>query len=121
MGPRQRSSPMSTTRLSWAALALCTVLGTAAAQAPVAPLVILRPTQRQGEAASVRTGTALTGGGAVTVTQPSPDRLLLGVTGVAAAKANPFKPSHAQLDAKIEQGFEVVFPAGAKPARLILE
>src|SRR5262245_57162518 len=112
---------MSTTRLTRAALVLCTVLGTASAQGPPAPAVILRQTNREGEAASVREGTALTGGGAVTVVQPSPDRLLLTVTGAAAAKANPFKPSHAVLDAKVEQGFEVVFPAGARPARLILE
>ncbi len=69
----------------------------------------------------MREGTALTGGGSVTVTQPSPDRLLLTVTGVAAAKANLFKPSHAMLDSNIEQGFEVIFPTGVKPARLILE
>jgi len=124
---------MSTTGLSWAALALCIVLGDAAAQTPTAashgappqpptaPPVILRPTQRNAEAASIREGTALTGGGGVIVAQPSPDRLLLTVTGAAAAKANPFKPSHALLDANVEQGFEVIFPAGVKPARLILE
>jgi hypothetical protein len=116
---------MSTTRFAGITLALACLLGReAAGQAPApaaAPAVVLRPTQRDGEAASLREGTALTGGGGVAVTQPSPDRLLLTVTGVAAAKANPFKPSQAVLDAHVEQGFEVVFPAGVKPARLILE
>jgi hypothetical protein len=113
-------------QFGWGALALGLLFGQEAggAQAPgpaATPAVILRPTQRDGEAASVREGTALTGGGAVAVTQPSPDRLLLTLTGVAAAKSNPFILSHALLDAKIDQEFEVIFPAGAKPARLILE
>jgi hypothetical protein len=64
---------------------------------------------------------ALTGGGAVTVLQPAPDTLLLTLTGAAAAKANPCAPSMATLEADVEQHFEVVFPAGLKPAQLILE
>jgi hypothetical protein len=88
---------------------------------PEAPVVFLKPTQRDGHAAPIRQGSALTGGGAVTVLQPAPDTLIITLTGAAAAKANPCKPSVASLEAAVEQQFEVVFPAGFKPAHLILE
>jgi hypothetical protein len=91
------------------------------AAAPEAPVVILKPTQRDGHVTPVTRCSALTGGGAVTVLQPAPDQLLITLTGAAAAKANPFMPSMASLEADVEQQFEVVFPAGVKPARLILE
>jgi hypothetical protein len=83
--------------------------------------VILKPTQRDGYAAPSHHCSALTGGGAVTVLQPAPDTLIITLTGAAAAKANPFAPSMAGLEAAVEQQFEVVFPGGVKPARLILE
>jgi hypothetical protein len=88
---------------------------------PEAPVVFLRPTQRDGHAAPSHHCSALTGGGAVTVLQPAPDTLIITLTGAAAAKANPFAPSMASLEAAVEQQFEVVFPAGFKPAHLILE
>jgi hypothetical protein len=91
------------------------------AAAPEAPVVLLKPTQRDGHATPVSRCSALTGGGAVTVLQPAPDQLLITLTGAAAAKANAFSPSMASLEAAVEQQFEVVFPAGVKPARLILE
>src|SRR5262249_33567004 len=69
----------------------------------------------------IRQCSALTGGGAVTVLQPAPDTLIITLTGAAAAKANPFAPSVAGLEAAVEQQFEVVFPAGVVPARLTLE
>jgi hypothetical protein len=86
-----------------------------------APVVFLKPTQRDGYVTPSRHSSALTGGGAVTVLQPAPDTLVVTLTGAAAAKANPFKPSVASVEAAVEQQFEVVFPAGVKPARLILE
>jgi hypothetical protein len=55
------------------------------------------------------------------VLQPAPDTLTITLTGAAAAKANPFAPSMASLEAAVEQKFEVVFPAGFTPAHLILE
>jgi hypothetical protein len=128
---------MSTTRFGWGArllvagLALAGLLAgrpAARAQTPAAkpaaaagPVVVLRPTQREGLVAPVHTGSALTGGGAVTLAQPAPDTLVLNVTAAAAAKANPCQPSTASVDANVEQQFEVVFPAGVKPARLVLE
>jgi hypothetical protein len=83
--------------------------------------VFLRPTQRDGHVTPIRHCSAVTGGGAVTVLQPSPDTLTLILTGAAAAKANPFASSMASLEAAVEQQVEVVFPAGIRPARLILE
>jgi hypothetical protein len=88
---------------------------------PEPPVVLLRPTQRDGHATPSHCCSALTGGGAVTVLQPAPDTLVITLTGAAAAKANPFAPSMASLEAAVEQQFEVVFPAGFKPAHLILE
>jgi hypothetical protein len=91
------------------------------AGAPEAPIVFLKPTQRDGHATSDHHCSALTGGGAVTVLQPAPDTLTITLTGAAAAKANPFASSMASLEAAVEQGFVVVFPTGYKPAHLILE
>jgi hypothetical protein len=83
--------------------------------------VLLKPTQRDGHVIPRHHGSALTGGGAVTVLQPAPDTLLITLTGAAAAKANPCAPSMASLEAAVEQQFEVVFPSGFRPAHLILE
>jgi hypothetical protein len=83
--------------------------------------VILKPTQRDGQVTPHSDCSARTGGGAVTVLQPAPDTLIITLTGAAAAKANPCKPSLASVEAVVEQQFEVLFPAGVKPARLILE
>jgi hypothetical protein len=91
------------------------------AVAPEAPVVFLKPTQRDGHVTPNSQCSARTGGGAVTVLQPAPDRLIITLTGAAAAKANPFAPSTASVEAAVEQQFEVVFPAGVRPARLILE
>jgi hypothetical protein len=88
---------------------------------PEAPVVFLKPTQRDGHVSPSHNCSALTGGGAVTVLQPAPDTLIITLTGAAAAKANPCTPSMASVEAAVEQQFEVVFPTGVKPARLILE
>lgn len=127
---------MNRSRLVWDATLLvrgltlvCLVFGSRPASAaepakagvPEGPVVFLRPTQRDGHVTPNRHCSAVTGGGAVTVLQPAPDTLTITLTGAAAAKANPFSPSTANLEAAVEQQFEVVFPAGVKPARLILE
>jgi hypothetical protein len=114
---------MSRTAFACGGLALALLLGgrPARAQGAKAPAVLLKPTHREGDAASTREGSALTGGGAVVATQPAPDTLVFTLTGVAAAKANPCKPSFAALESHVAQQFEVVFPAGLRPARLILE
>jgi hypothetical protein len=88
---------------------------------PEAPIVFLKPTQRDGHVTPTSECSARTGGGAVAVLQPAPDQLIITLTGVAAAKANPFSPSMASIEAAVEQQFEVVFPAAVRPARLILE
>jgi hypothetical protein len=114
-------------RLLGAGLALAgllAVLPAALSQAPpakAAPTVVLRATQREGLVSPVRQGSALTGGGAVAVAQPSPDTLVLTLTGVAAAKANPCGTSLATLEAWLAQNVEVVLPGGGTSARLIVE
>jgi hypothetical protein len=55
------------------------------------------------------------------VLQPAPGTLIITLAGAAAAKANPCAPSLASLEAGVKQQFAVVFPAGFKPANLILE
>jgi hypothetical protein len=118
-------------RLLVASLALTGLLAShpaAKAQAPstkpavaAGPAVLLRPTQREALVSPVHTGSALTGGGSVNLAQPTPDTMVVSVTAAAAAKANPCKPSAAVVEANVEQQFEIVFPAGPKPARLVLE
>src|SRR5689334_3839948 len=105
-------------RLLVAGLAVAGLLAgrpAAPAQAPPAKLaaavgavVLLRPGPREGLVAPVHTGSALTGGGAVTLAQPAPDTLVVGVTAAAAAKANPCQPSSATVEASVDQQFEVV-------------
>jgi hypothetical protein len=122
---------MSRNRFGWGARLLAGGLtalaclfagrGPASAAAPEAPVVLLKLGPRDGHVSPASDCSALTGGGAVTVVQPAPDVLVITLTGAAAAKANPFTISTASLEAAVEQQFEVVFPAGVKPARLILE
>jgi hypothetical protein len=88
---------------------------------PLAPVVLLKPTQRDGRVAPSHEGPALTGGGTINVLQPAPDTLAITMTGAAAAKANPCSASIACVEAVVDQQFEVVFPAGFRPAQLILE
>jgi hypothetical protein len=71
------------------------------AAAPEAPVVLLKPTQRDGHVSPYSQCSSLTGG-AVTVLQPAPDQLIITLTGAAAAKANPFAPSTASLEAAVE-------------------
>src|SRR5262249_35046108 len=80
-----RRAPWSRRRFGWATRLLVAGLARAGllagrpvvpAQAPPAkptaagPVVLLRPTQREGLVTPVHTGSALTGGGAVTLAQP---------------------------------------------------
>jgi hypothetical protein len=104
--------------LAGALLGLMTLVQAARAAEPV---VVLRPTHRDGQVVPRRCGWAHTGGGDIVVTQPSPDTLVFTLTGAAAAKGMPVKASHAELTATLCQEFEVLFPGGYKPARLTLE
>src|SRR5262245_22160950 len=90
-------------------------------QTPAAPVVALRPVHRDATVVPAHTGAAVTGGGDVLVTQPSADTLIVTLTGAVAAKGTPVIGSHAELTTEVDQEFEVVFPNGARPARLTVE
>src|SRR5262245_31974229 len=85
------------------------------------PIVVLRPTTREGPGVPSRFGWAINGGGEVSVVQPAPDTLVMTLNGVVAAKGNPIKPSSAELVADLTQQFEILFPQGFKPVQLGLE
>src|SRR5258707_4286006 len=90
------------------------------AQAP-APPVSLSLGARQAKAVPVREGCTHTGGGNVDVQQPSPDRLVITMTGVAVAVPHPCKHSTAALFFELDQDFEVSFDKpDVKKAKLTL-
>jgi len=67
---------------------------------------------RQAAATPTRAGFTHTGGGNIDMQQPSPDTLVVTMTGVAVAGAHPCKDSVAALDFDLNQCFEIV---AAKP------
>src|SRR3954470_13729765 len=75
---------------------------------PAVPAVTLRPGPREGHVTPYRSGTTHTAGGNVDVAQPTPDTLVLTLTGVAVATDHPCG-SAAALRFEAEQCFEVVF------------
>jgi hypothetical protein len=77
--------------------------------------------ERQGNATPLRQGFTHTGGGNVDVSQPSPDTVVVTMTGAAVAGGHPCKPSVASFDFDLKQDFEVVFEkSSVKAARLTL-
>jgi hypothetical protein len=83
----------------------------ASGQAP-APAVTLDLGTRQGQGQPHCAGFTHTGGGNIDVSQPSPDTVVVTVTGVAVAGGHPCKDSLAALTFDVCQEFEVTF---AKP------
>lgn len=80
--------------------------------APVAvpgPSVSITLGRRQGHAIPHRTGCCHTGGGNTDVAQPSPDTVVITMTGVAVAKGGPLGAAVAGMDFDFNQDFEVVF------------
>ncbi len=63
---------------------------------------------RHSHATPVRQGCNHTGAGNIDVAQPSPDTVVITMTGVAVATGHPCKASVASLDFDLEQCFEVV-------------
>src|SRR5262249_7420234 len=77
---------------------------------------------RHGPAVPARCGHAHTGAGNVDVAQPSPDTVVVTMTGVAAAGANPCKESLAAVSFGLCQDFEVRFDSPKlKKAKLVIE
>src|SRR5207237_8763206 len=91
----------------------------AAAASPAVPLT-LGP--RQGQATPHRKGCCHTGGGNIDVAQPSPDTVVVTMTGVAVAVGSPCGPGVAGIDFDLSQCLEVVFEKpDVKAAKLTIE
>jgi len=75
---------------------------------PSSPSVTIALSDRHGHATPVRQGCSHTGGGNTDIAQPSPDALVVTVTGVAVAVGQPCKASVAAFNFDLTQSFEVV-------------
>lgn len=75
---------------------------------------------RHGHVTPIRQGFTHTGGGNIDVAQPTPDSVLITMTGVAVAGAHPCKDSVATMNFELNQAFEVTGPTKA-PMKLVLE
>jgi hypothetical protein len=97
----------------------------ATAQSPAAnggPPVTITLGPRQARATPQRQGFCHTGGGNIDVAQPTPDTVVVTMSGVAVAGGHPCKDSLAVLTFDLVQGFEIAYdPAKVKGARLTLE
>lgn len=92
------------------------------APAPANPPVTITLGSRYGHATPVRQGFSHTGGGNIDVAQPSPDTIVVTMTGVAIAGGHPCKASTSTMNLDLEQYFEVVFnQPEVKRAKLTLE
>jgi len=103
-----------------ACLPLPLVAGQAAKEGITEPPVALRLTDRRAQVAPVRSGGTRTGGGNIDVRQPSPDVVVITLTGAAVATDHPLG-SAAVLSFQVEQGFEVVALKPAVKAALAIE
>jgi hypothetical protein len=89
---------------------------------PVAPPVSITLGLRHGHATPERVGFTHTGGGNTDVQQPSPDVLVVTMSGVAVAGGHPCKDSAAALNFDLTQCFEVSFDKPeVKQAKLVIE
>lgn len=82
--------------------------------------IVLGP--RHSQVIPCRSGHAHTGDGNVDVAQPYPDTVVVTMTGVAAAGANPCKESQANVGFEFGQEFEIRFDSPKlKKAKLVVE
>jgi hypothetical protein len=89
---------------------------------PAAPPVSIQLDERHGHITPNRTGFTHTGGGYIDIQQPTPDALVITMTGVAVAGPHPCKDSFAQLCFDLNQMFEVSFDdPKVKAAKLTME
>jgi hypothetical protein len=94
----------------------------AAAPPAAAPPVAILLKGRHGHATPVRTGFTHTGGGYIDIAQPTPDVVIVTMTGVAVAGAHPCRNSEATLNFDLTQEFEIGFDSPKrKKAKLFLE
>jgi hypothetical protein len=91
-------------------------------QAASGPPVSISLGSRHAHVTPIQQGFTHTGGGNIDVAQPSPDTVVITMTGVAVAGAHPCKASLAAMNFDIEQCFEIVFDKPeTKRAKLTLE
>src|SRR6266436_4091993 len=110
--------------ISLTILTLSSTLAAVGAQTPASagPLVNISLGARHGHATPTRQGFTHTGGGNIDVAQPSPDTVVVTMTGVAVAGGHPCKDSVARMTFELEQCFEVKFEnPKVKQAKLTLE
>jgi hypothetical protein len=92
----------------------------APAPAPPGPVITLY--ERHGHVTPTRHGFNHTGGGNIDIAQPTPDVVIITMTGVAVAGPHPIKESIAAQDFDLEQRFEFTAPeALAKKLKLSVE
>jgi hypothetical protein len=90
------------------AISLALLLAVLPARAADAPPVSIELHGRQATGVPVRSGCTHTGGGNIDVKQPSPDTLVITMTGVAVATGHPCKDSLATLTFDLCQDLEIV-------------
>lgn len=87
-----------------------------------APDVSITPGRREGRVVPCRTGCTHTGGGNIDVQQPSPDTLVVTMSGVAVAYGSPAGPASAALDFALNQAFDISFDKPTvKAAKITME
>lgn len=90
--------------------------------APAPPPVSITLRERHGHVTPIRSGFTHTGAGYIDVAQPSPDTIVVTMTGVAVAGAHPCKDSHAALEFDLNQCLEVSFDdPKIKKAKITIE
>src|SRR5947209_7349005 len=89
---------------------------------PAGPPVTIVLGSRHGHATPHRQGFTHTGGGNIDVAQPTPDVIVVTMTGVAVAGAHPCKDSVATMNFDLDQCFEIRFEdPKLKAVKLTLE
>jgi hypothetical protein len=77
--------------------------------APAAPPISITLKERHGHVTPIRSGFTHTGSGYIDVQTPTPDAIVITMTGVAVAGGHPTSESVATLDFDLNQAFEVSF------------
>jgi len=77
--------------------------------APAAPPISITLKERHGHVTPIRQGFTHTGSGYIDVAQPTPDAIVVTMTGVAVAGGHPTTDSVATLEFDLNQAFEVSF------------
>jgi hypothetical protein len=90
---------------------------------PAGPQVTIVVGPRHGHVTPVRHGCCThTGGGNVDIVQPTPDTVIVTMTGVCVATGHPCKNAVASMEFDLEQCFEVIFESPeVKKAKLTIE